>query len=251
MKHRYRELGLLLALLVIAAPSSAAPVRSEHVTGGNLDLSWANGFGVSNKMKPLTLTASDPGFANPSGDHTVASATNSVAPDSGGIILTATEPAGLSDYLWEGYFFTGEGNSRRGLVVRAEPTNGFASHYQLTIKTGLLTVEFRKFVNGAPMATLGTWLTSSLPGGIPQPNTWHSLRVQALGPVFRCFFDGNELLPPPTPDADLTSGWVGVYNFRFDLGGIQALFDDLLLSPVDITPVARESWGGIKARYAR
>ena len=146
---------------------------------------------------------------------------------------------------------TGEGNSRRGLVVRADPTNGFASHYQLTIKTGLLTVEFRKFINGNPTVTLGSWLTSSLPGGIPQANSWHSLKIQAIGPAFRCFFDGNELLPPPTPDSDLASGWVGVYNFRFDLGGIQALFDDLLLSPIDVTPTARESWGDLKARYVR
>ena len=251
MNRRYRNLGMVLTLLAIAVPASAAPVRSEHVTGGTLQLNWENGFGVSNKMKPLTLVASDPGFANPSGDHTVACATNSVAPDSGGIVLTCTEPAGLSDYVWEANFFTGEGNSRRGLVVRADPTNGFASHYQLTIKTGLLTVEFRKFINGNPTVTLGSWLTSSLPGGIPQANSWHSLKIQAIGPAFRCFFDGNELLPPPTPDSDLASGWVGVYNFRFDLGGIQALFDDLLFSPIDVTPTARESWGDLKARYVR
>ena len=65
MNRRYRNLGMVLTLLAIAVPASAAPVRSEHVTGGTLQLNWENGFGVSNKMKPLTLVASDPGFANP------------------------------------------------------------------------------------------------------------------------------------------------------------------------------------------
>ena len=250
MNPRYGVIGMALALLLTTGQAMAAPVRAEHVTLGNLDLNWENGFGVSNKMKPLTLTVSDPGFANPSGDHTVACATNSFAPDSGGIILTCTEPAGLSNYIWEADFFTGEGNSRRGLVVRADPANGFASHYQFTIKSGLLSIELRKFINGAPVATLGSWLTSGLPGGIPAVSTWHRMRVEASGSSFRCFFDGTELLPPPTADSDLASGWVGVYNFRFDLGGIPALFDDLLLSS-ETTPVALRTWGELKARYRR
>jgi hypothetical protein len=39
-------LGLALAMLAPAAPA-AAGVLEEHVTGGNLDLGWLNGFGVS------------------------------------------------------------------------------------------------------------------------------------------------------------------------------------------------------------
>src|SRR5262249_22599892 len=156
-------------------------------------------------------------------------ATNSAAPDSGGIILTATDPSGMSDYDWEGYLFTGAGNTRRGLVVRADPSNGFQSHYQLTIRSGLLVVDFRKFVNGAP-TSLGTWFTSSLPGGIPTTNTWHSMRIEAQGNRFWCFWDGTLLNPTAIVDGDLAGGWVGVYNFRFDLGGVPVLFDDLVLS---------------------
>ena len=249
MKTVASLLPILLALLTSPSRTAATPVREEHATAGNLDLAWEPGFGVSNNMKPLTLAPDHAAFANPSGDHTVACATNS-APDSGGIILTATEPAGLSDYVWEGYMFTGDGNTRRGLVVRADPTNGFASCYQFVIQSGLFQLNFRKLVNGAP-TTLGTWFASDLPSGPPGTNTWHALKVIARGSSFRCFWDGYELTAAPIEDSALASGWVGAYNFRFDLGGVPALFDDLLLSPIDVTATQRATWGALKARYVK
>lgn len=236
-----------LAGALWAAAAAAAPVREEHVTGGALDLPWTNGFGVSANMEPATLSPGHPAYNNPSGDHTVAVATTMPA-DSGGIVLSATEPAGLSDYEWEAWFFTGDGNSRRGLVVRADPTNGFASNYQLVIQSGLLQVNFRKVVNSTP-TTLGSWFTNTLPGGIPAVNTWHHMKVSALGSQFRCFLDGTELTTPPIVDGELTFGWVGVYNFRFDIGSIPFYTDDLLLTPLGVTPAASRTWGKLKVRY--
>jgi len=247
--------GLVLAL---AAGTSAAGtsvraasgvIKEEHVTLGNLDLQWTNGFGVSNNMQPLTLAPSDPAYANPSGDHTVAVATNSAAPDSGGIILTATDPLGISDYQWEAWIFTGDGSTRRGLVVRADPTNQFTSCYQFVIQSGLFQMNFRKLVNGAP-TTLGTWFSTVLPGGQPQPNTWHKMKVTAVGSQFRCFFDDFELTTAPIDDATLASGWVGVYNFRFDLGGVPFYTDDLVLTDLSSTAAHGASWGSLKALYA-
>ncbi|HEY2955406.1 MAG TPA: hypothetical protein VGK89_09195 [Candidatus Eisenbacteria bacterium] len=223
------------------------PAREEHVTGGQLDLVWQNGFMVSANMKPLTLLPSDPGYANPSGDHTVACATN-MPPDSGGIILTTTDPAGLSDYEWEAWIFTGDGNTRRGLVVRADPTNGFTSSYQFVIQSGLFQLNFRKLINQSP-TTLGTWFANTLPGGVPAVNTWHKMKVIAIGGMFRCFWDGFELTTSPIIDNDLATGWVGVYNFRFDLGGVPFLTDDLILTPAGETPTAKTSWGALKLRY--
>jgi hypothetical protein len=248
MKAVHPILPLALVFFTAATAASAAVVREEHVTGGNLDLVWSAGFGVSNKMKPLTLSPSDSGYANPSGDHTVACATNSAAPDSGGIILTCTEPAGFSDYVWEGWMFTGDGNTRRGLVVRADTSNGFGSCYQFVIQSGLFQLNFRKLVNSAP-TTLATWFANTLPGGVPTTNSWHKLKVIALGPSFRCFWDDFELTTTPIIDASLASGWVGVYNFRFDLGGVPALFDDLVLDSDTATPALAQTWGALKARY--
>jgi hypothetical protein len=237
-----------LAALVLAEAAVAAPLRAEHVTGGALDLVWAPGFGVTANMKPLTLDPSDPAYANPSGDHTVACATN-MPPDSGGIILTATDPAGVKDYIWEAEIFTGAGNTRRGLVVRADPSNGFASCYQFVIQSGLFQLNFRKLVNSAP-TTLGTWFANTLPGGVPQVNTWHHMTVIAAGNQFRCFWDGFELTSTPIVDGDLSSGWVGVYNFRFDLGGVPFYTDDLLLTDL-VTPTLPASWGKLKALYRK
>ena len=165
--------GLAIALAVTAALAApTAIIEQEHVTNGALDLAWENGFGVSNNMQPLTLAPDSPAYANPSGDHTVASATNSAAPDSGGIILTAVDPMGAKDYAWEGWIFTGDGNTRRGLVVRADPTvqdfgglpSRFTSSYQFVIQSGLFQINFRRVVNGAP-TTLRTWFANQLPAG--------------------------------------------------------------------------------------
>jgi hypothetical protein len=235
-----------LALLV-ANVGHAAVIREEHVTGGALDLVWNPGFGVTANAHALTLDPSDPAYANPSGDHTVLVAT-SMPVDSGGIVLSATSAADLGDYTWEGWFFTGAGNTRRGLVVRADPLNGFQSCYQFVIQSGLFQINFRRLVNGAP-TTLGTWFANTLPAGVPQVNTWHKMKVIAAGTSFRCFFDDFELTTTPIVDATFAAGYVGVYNFRFDLGSVPVYFDDLVLSGEPATPARRVTWGAVKSLY--
>ena len=240
---------LVLIALTLALPVAAfaeTPVREEHVTGGALDLPWLNGFGVSANMQGLALDPSHPAYANPSGDHTVGVAT-SMPIDSGGIVLSAIEPAGLADYEWEAWIFTGDGNSRRGLVVRADPANGFQSNYQFVIQSGMLQLVFRKLVNGTP-TSLGSWLTTNL-GGLPALNSWHHMKVIAQGNAFRCFWDGSAVQPIPIIDSELTTGWVGVYNFRFDIGSIPFYTDDLVLTPIGASPTASRSWGQVKALY--
>src|SRR5512139_783336 len=104
------------ALLLCASAARADSILEEHVTGGALDRVWVNGFDTSNNMQPLTLSSGDPAWANPSGDHTVAAAVNAL-PDSGGLIVTVTDPQGVKDYKWDAWVFTGAGDSRRGLIV--------------------------------------------------------------------------------------------------------------------------------------
>ena len=250
---------LIVVVITLTAGAASAGVREEHVTGGVLDLVWKpglvlpNGDPLPNVMNAAILDPGHPAYANPSGDHTVGVATNSFAPDSGGVILTCTDPAGLSDYTWEAWMFTGDGNTRRGLVVRADPGNVFQSCYQFVIQSGLFQLNFRKLINQAP-TTLATWFASSLPGGSVPTNTWHHLKVEAIGNVFRCWWDDTELTAPPlgTPilDASLPTGWVGAYNFRFDLGQIPVYFDDMILNgfPTATRPM---SWGRLKALYSK
>ena len=115
---------------LFATLAAAGTIISEHVTGGYLDLPWTYGFATPNTMYGKTLDPSDPAYANPSGDHTVAVAQNA-SPDSGGICVTVTDPGTIGpDYAWEGWFFTGDGSTRRGLIVRATPANNFESFYQ-------------------------------------------------------------------------------------------------------------------------
>ncbi len=249
-------LGALLSAVLVTAASAAA--REEHVTGGVLDLPWLPGLLIPggaplpNVMHAAILDPGDPAYANPSGDHTVAVATNSFAPDSGGVILTVTDPAGLADYSWEARMFTGAGNTRRGLVVRADPTNTYQSCYQFVIQSGLFQMNFRKLVDAAP-TTLATWFTTALPAGSVQPNTWHKMKVVAVGNGFQCYFDDFELtggvpivdISPPS----LTTGWVGAYNFRFDLGDIPVYFDDMILDPPPPVATRPASWGALKALY--
>lgn len=236
--------ALVAGTLAGGVPSAGA--IEERVTGGALDLTWVPGFQVSNNLTAVTLGGADAGFANPSGDHTVGRLVNAM-PDSGGIALAGTDPGGVADYLWEAWVFTGGGDSRRGLVVRADPSNGFASCYQFVIQAGLLQLNFRRLVNGAP-TTLGTWFTTSTPGGLPQLNTWHHMKVLAEGASFRCFWDGFELTATPIADASLPTGWAGVYNFRFDIGGIPMLVDDLVLTPTTVS-VHPASWTRLKGLY--
>lgn len=261
MNHATRlclVVGAALLLGSTARPVAAveSPVLGEHVTGGNLDLVWVPGFNTPvRNMQASTLPPSDPAFANPSGDHTVGVATNTV-PDSGGIILTCTDPGAFdTDYSWEGWMFTGGGNTRRGLVLRADPGNNFQSCYQLVIQAGLLQINFRKLIGQIP-TTLGTWFSSSLPGygggAIPQ-NRWVHLKVSATGNSFRCWLDGFELTGTSGPIVDssspLLTGWVGAYNFRFDTGLVPVYFDDLILSAEAATPARVSTWGEVKARY--
>ena len=245
--HLKRAVLLALAATAMTASTSHAALFSEHVTGGVLDLTWVPGFSTPNTMNAAVLTPADPAYANPSGDHTVGVVINA-APDSGGIVLTAIDPGAVSDYTWEADIFTGAGNTRRGLVVRADPSNQFQSCYQFVVQSGLLQFNFRKLVASTP-TTLGSWFSNSFPGGTPQANTWHHMKVIALGNTFRCFWDGYELTTSPIVDSDIASGWAGVYNFRFDLGGVPVYFDDIELTPTGGTPVTVTSWGHVKASY--
>lgn len=243
------KIAMAVLFLSLGITSTAqSQVFVERVTGGALDLVWLNGFGVSANMQPMTLSPGHPAYANPSGDHTVARAT-SMPVDSGGIVLSATETYGTPDYSWEAWVFTGDGNTRRGLVVRADPNNDFQSNYQFVIQNGAFQLALRKLVNGAP-TTLGSWFATVLPAGSITLNAWHKMRVVAMGPRLSCFFDDFELTPPGgILDTELTEGWVGVYNFRFDLGSIDFLTDDLTLELSQTTPAATTTWGRIKAAY--
>ena len=105
-------------------------------------------------------------------------------------------------------------------------------------------------MNSAP-TTLGTWFSNTFPGGSPQVNTWHHMKVVAVGSTFRCYWDGYELTSSPIVDAAIASGWVGVYNFRFDLGRLPFYVDDLILDGINVTPTAATTWGELKTRYRR
>ena len=111
--------------LLVAAAAIAAPYREEHVTGGVLDLVWSRGYDVQNKVEALTLLPGNPAYANPSGDHTVAVATNSFAPDSGGIIVSTIDNMGNNDYAWEGWMFTGDARVITGFSRIEERETGF------------------------------------------------------------------------------------------------------------------------------
>jgi Concanavalin A-like lectin/glucanases superfamily len=251
----------MLAFLAVAAValigarplSGRAILLAERVTGGQLDLPWLNGLGISNNLKPLTLDPGHPAYDNPSGDHTVGDATTSMAPDSGGVIVTATDPGGISDYSWEAWVFTGDGNSRRGLIVRADPNAQFATNYQFVMQQGMAQFAFRRLAGQGPATTLRSWFAGDFPGGVPQVNTWHHMAILAQGSSFRCFWDGFEVTTigglGPIVDGTLTSGWVGVYNFRFDVGNIPFYVDDLLLDTEGPTPVESVSWGQVKTRW--
>ncbi len=241
MRFTYRSTVIAAVLMALATSASAQMIRAEYVTGGALDESWIVGFGLSNAVTPRTMVFGDPAYSNPSGDHTVLVATNTDQ-ENGGLALSCVTAAGYSDYSWKANIFTGNGDSRRGIIVRANPDNNYQSCYQLVIEQGLLTVRFRKLVNGTP-TTLATWFTT------PATQTWRSLEVRAVGSSFRCFLDGVELTTSPIVDTDLPTGDAGVYNFRFDIGGIEFLVDDLELEALHTVAVQSTTWGKVKSLY--
>ena len=252
---RTRVLATTAGLMLIASAALAAPYRQEHVTGGALDLSWRNGYDTSNSMQPLTLDASDPAYANPSGDHTVGLCTTAI-PDSGGIIVTTVDAAGINDYMWEAYMNTGAGNARRGIIVRATPGANAKNFYYFVIESGLFQIRFRRIQAGAlptdppTVVTLGNWFANTLPFSIGV-NQWVNMKVIATGSTFRCFLNGYELTSPPITDPVLPTGDVGCYDFRFDIGNIPTYYDDLLLTDMSATPARNTTWGAVKSLYRR
>ena len=241
----------ITAILFAAVVSSAnaAGINRETVPGGTLEQTWLPAFGVGRTFTALTLTGADPAIPNPSGDNTVAVLQN-VDTNLGGIAACATDPNGFADYTWEANFFTGAGDTRRGLILRADPTNGFQTFYQFVINAGLFQIRFRKFVNGAPVVPdLASWFATVLPAGVPALNSWHHLRVDANANSFDCWFDGFKLNATPIVDATdpILTGWVGAYNFSASVGEVPVYFDDLDLSCTTAPTAARgKTWGALK-----
>jgi hypothetical protein len=244
-------LSLLLTLALAASASATVTVLEEHVNGGVTQLTWLPGFNTQRTLLGLTLDASSPAYANPSGDHTVGSLTTAVI-DSGGLALSCVDPQGQVDYVWEGWVFTGDSNSRRGLIVRADPTNEFTSCYQFVLYSGNSQLAFRKLIGQTP-TPLRSWIGPAIPGGIPTVNTWHKLKVEAIGNQFRCWWDDVEVTSVSDPIVDsnspLMSGFVGVYNFRPDISNLTTFFDDLVLTTSDPVPTSGRTWGNLKALY--
>jgi hypothetical protein len=246
---------LLIAVSVTAATAAQPTIKQENVTGGTLQQFWAPGFGVGRIFTPLTLAAGDPAIPNPSGDLTVAVLRNNDV-NLGGIAESVTDPQGYFDYSWEADFFTGAGDTRRGLVLRADPANGFQTFYQFVINPGLFLIRFRKFVNGNPVVPdLMSWQSPAVLGSLPAQNTWHHMEVVASGNRFICRFDGITLPGATTStetvdsDSPLLFGWVGAYNFSAAIGEVPAYFDNLTLGRPTATPTASKSWGELKKLY--
>lgn len=243
-------LPVLMLALALAAPAGAVTVVEEHVLGGVTQLNWLPGYDTPRTLQGLMLLPSSPAYANPSGDHTVGVLTNTVQ-DSGGIALAAIDPQGQADYTWEGDFFTGDGNTRRGLILRGSSGDNFKSSYQFVLYSGMAQLIFRKLQNQTP-TSLRAWIGPQIPGGIPLVNTWHHLKVEAISNQFRCWYDGVEITagnPIFDTNAPLLTGFVGVYNFRFDLGNVPVYFDDLVLSTQNVVPTRESSWGALKNLY--
>jgi hypothetical protein len=245
-------LATAISLTLLAGAAGAVVVTEEHVTGGVMQLNWLTGFDTDRRLEPLTLDALDPAYANPSGDHTVGSLTTAI-PDSGGIALSAVDPLGQADYDWEGWVFTGNGDSRRGLMIRGDYSSNFKNCYVFVLYAGMAQLQFRKIAGQTP-TSLRAWATGTLPGGAPQLNTWHHMKVQASANQFRCWWDGTEITagnPIVDATAPYLTGFVGTYNFNFSVGGLTALFDDLVLSTETVVPTTNTSWGRLKSLYRK
>ena len=243
-------LATAVALTLLAGAAGAVVVTEEHVTGGVTQLNWLTGFFTDRRLEPLTLGGADAGYANPSGDHTVGALTTAI-PDSGGLALSCVDPLGQADYEWEGWMFTGNGDSRRGLVVRADYPSNFSNAYVFVLYAGMGQLQFRKLAGQTP-TSLRAWITGTLPGGIPALNSWHHMKVQASANQFRCWWDGFELTagnPILDTSSPYLTGFVGTYSFNFSVGGITALFDDLVLSTEQVVPASQTSWGRLKSLY--
>jgi len=248
-----RKVSITVILLAaVVSSANAAGIKKETVPGGTLEQTWLPGFGVGRSFTALTLTGADPAIPNPSGDNTVAVLQNNDT-NLGGIAACATDPGGYSDYTWEANFFTGNGDTRRGLILRADPTNGFQTFYQFVINAGLFQIRFRKFVAGAPVVPdLASWFATVLPAGVPALNSWHHLRVDATANAFDCWFDGTKLNATPIVDATdpILTGWVGAYNFSASVGEVPVYFDDLDLTCTTPPTAARgTTWGALKKLY--
>lgn len=244
-------LATAIALTLFAGASGAVVVTEERVPGGVTQLNWLTGFNTDRKLEGLALDAANPAYAgHPSGDKTVGVLTTAI-PDSGGIALSCVDPLGQADYEWEGWIFTNNGDTRRGLIIRADHSNNFQNCYMFVLYAGMAQLQFRKLAGQIP-TSLRSWVTGALPGGVPALNSWHHMKVQASANMFRCWWNGTELTagnPIVDNNNPYLTGFVGVYSFNFSVGGLIAYFDDLVLSTEQVVPAAPTSWGRLKSLY--
>jgi hypothetical protein len=122
--------------------------------------------------------------------------------------------------------------ARRGLAFRIDEASEFGDAYQFVFDLDGSLV-FRAFVGGAGM-TLRRWTAVEIPGGAPEPFTWHRLEVVASGDRFRFFYDAVELPASPLTDATISApGRFGFYTFHFTAFAELGVFDDYVVEDLN------------------
>ena len=117
-----------------------------------------------------------------------------------------------------------------GLIFRMQDSQNF---YCFSV-TNEGYWQLRKRVSGAWQVILAP----AFSGAIVTGDYWNYLGVVCLGSSITLYV--NEEQVGQTSDSEFGSGWIGVMGRSFDTGGIQTVYDDLLVWSVEDEPPAAE-----------
>jgi hypothetical protein len=224
-------IGPTLALLFLAAGSAVGQeiLFEEHFTGGSTDLEW-NSVWTDSLGNPLTPMTTDSVPLNPSGDGWIGIVNSDTT--LGNIGLAVAGDASLTDYSMEAQVWIDPSSGwYLGIMMRTQidTVTGRTYGYQLIYSPFLSVMRFRYYVSiPDDIITIREWDSTEIPGGVVTTPSWHTMKIDAQGDLFFCYWDDQLLPGSPLVDATLTWGIFGMYCFDV-FGPVSIGCDDIII----------------------
>jgi len=224
----------VLGLLLLTSLIWGQILYEEHFTGGTTDLEWSGFFTDEDTFIVVQDTST------PEGDNWA------------GILygtpfgLAYAGDISLQDISIEAWIYVivtqGSGGPYNGVAVRVNPAFGDFYVFSADLDSDRrLRLTYHSDSTFMPVY-IHVWEESSIPGGLPQEDGWHKMKLKIIGDSLWAYFDGQELPGCPFIHSNSSGfGFFGIYSTIFS-GVAETKADSIVVlsEPVQIN----ESGGG-------